>query len=168
MDLEKIKKVFESNSASYYRIENGSKKKVAGATNLATPQAAFEHFVNSLDVIGDGKFSLVVSDDSSNSRGAVWYPFENGLLNGLSKSSMGLDIEQIKKEAYEAGRQEARWENMVEKMNSLENRLQKFIEVVSQKFDDLENDNDGDVMDKMETAMSAAELMKDRFKDFKL
>ena len=167
MDFEKIKKVFEVNNAKYYRIEDLAKKHRARGVNMATPQAAFEHFKNALELIGEGKFTLVISDDASNSRGAVSYPFENNNSTNINNMA-GLDIEQIKKDAYEAGLQSARWENMTERVAKLEARLQKFIEVVSEKFDSLENDNDADVMDKVESAMSAAELMKDRFKDFKV
>lgn len=174
MDFQKIQTWLQQNSAVYYRIEDGQKKKRAGATKLPDPEAVFTHFKAALEILPEGKYTLVASDNPSNSRAAVSFPFEKeGSIFNQNYSDMGgnKNIQDLLAEAEakgrEAGRSEARWENMVERVTRIEAKVDKLQQAIIELITSDQDEGDN-LLDKVEEATSAAELFKDKFKDFKL
>lgn len=148
--MEKLIALIESEAAISYKIK--SKAGLLMHRTAENPEELSDQLESDYESLDNGFYTFYVgSDHRFRESKAETLTFKIGQASQYQKpiNSMNIDIEKIKKDAYEQGFKDAQIEIIKHRLDAIEKKHEEFVKIVSRKFDELEGDDDDDVIAKV-------------------
>jgi hypothetical protein len=168
---ERANNLFEKNQATSFKIRD-SRDTLICRIDADDTEELKELFNEQFDLLDNGTYRIICGTTPNfKETTSPTTTVKKGQATPRTQTTfnpMNFDIEKIKKEAYEQGVKDAQIEILQRRVKDLEDKVQQIIRVISDKFDELDGQNDNDLMSKIGKMAETFGSAKDAMEGFKM
>lgn len=148
---ERVTNLFEKNQATSFKIRD-AKDTLICRIDADSTEDLIELFNEQFELLDNGIYRVICGTTfnfKETTSPTTTIKKGQPITRNQNTTGMNFDIEKIKKEAYEQGFKDAQIEILKKRVADLEDKVQKIVQIISEKFDEIDGNEDNDLMSKI-------------------